>query len=141
VEFVLREGDAGAGRSSEGRGAGRSFDGGRVGLSTTATLGKDPDSGCWTAEAPVDIAALGAGTWDLELTLRFDDGTSRETAAHAVAGPGLLGRRAVPSLRHGVLLVQPYATHSGALALRVAPGARGVSTVVARRIRRLLHLT
>jgi hypothetical protein len=120
VEFVLREG------------------GGGVGFSTTAPLRKDPGSGCWTAEAPVDLAALGAGTWDLKLTLRFDDGTSRETAPHAVTGPGLLRRHAVPSLRHGVLLVQPYATHSGALAVRVAPGVRGVSTVVGRRLRRLL---
>ncbi|MFE0327531.1 glycosyltransferase family 2 protein [Streptomyces sp. NPDC058960] len=122
VEFVLREDEK------------------RVGLSTTAELRKDPDSAGWTAEAPVDLGALGAGTWDLKLTLRFDDGTSRDTAPHAVAGTGLLRRQAVPSLRHGVLLVQPYATHSGALALRVASGVRGVTSVARRRLRRLLHL-
>ncbi|MEU6093224.1 glycosyltransferase family 2 protein [Streptomyces sp. NPDC047079] len=123
VEFVRREDDT------------------RVGLTTTAALRPDADRGGWTAETPVDLAALGAGTWDLRLTLRFDDGTSRETTAHALDGPGLLGRRAVPSVRHGVLLVQPYATHSGALALRVASGLRGVTTVVGRRLRRLVHWT
>ncbi|MFI9650557.1 glycosyltransferase [Streptomyces sp. NPDC052040] len=123
VEFVRREGDA------------------RVGLAATAALRPDTASGGWTAEAPVDLAALGAGTWDLRLTLRFDDGTSRDTTAHALAGPGLLARRAVPSARHGILLVQPYATHSGALALRVAPGLRGTAAVAGRRLRRLLHWT
>ncbi|MER6122022.1 glycosyltransferase family 2 protein [Streptomyces sp. NPDC001795] len=122
VEFVLREDDR------------------QVGLSRTAPLGRDEDSGSWTAETHVDLAALGAGTWDLRLTLRFDDGTSRETTGHAVSGPGLLHRRAVPSLGHGVLLVQPYATHSGALAVRVAPGVRGVTSVLGRRARRLLRL-
>ncbi|MGP4045574.1 glycosyltransferase [Streptomyces sp. 2A115] len=97
----------------------------------------DPDS--WTAEAPVDLAALGSGTWDLRLHVRFHDGTSRETTPHAVVGPGLLRRSAVPSGRHGVLLVQPYATHGGSLALRLAPGWRGFTSVVGRRLRRLLH--
>ncbi|MCW7946363.1 transferase [Streptomyces hygroscopicus] len=121
VEFVLRE------------------DGERVGFAHSAALRPDTAAGGWTAEAPVDLAALGSGTWDLRLTLRFDDGTNRVTTAHAVTGPGLLGRHAVPSLRHGVLLVQPYATHSGALALRVAPGLRGVTSVMSRRLRRLVH--
>lgn len=123
VEFVFREAEA------------------RVGLTNTAALRKDPDSEGWTAEVPVDLTALGAGTWDLRLTLRFDDGTSRETTAHALTRPGLLHRRAVLSLRHGVLLVQPYATHSGALALRLAPGIRGVASVVGRKLRHLLHLS
>ena len=122
VEFALRE------------------DSTRVGLTRTAALKRDAAGDGWTAETSVDLQALGAGTWDLQLTLHFDDGTSRDTTAHALTGPGLLRRRAVPSLRHGVLLVQPYATHSGALALRLAPGARGVTSVVGRRLRRLLHL-
>jgi glycosyltransferase involved in cell wall biosynthesis len=121
VEFVPREGGA------------------RTGLSCTAALRRDADSGGWAAEAPVDFAALGAGTWDLRLTLRCDDGTSRETTAHALTSPGLLSRSVVPSLKHGVLLVQPYATHSGALALRVAPGVRGAASVLGRRLRRLVH--
>ncbi|MEU9182984.1 glycosyltransferase [Streptomyces sp. NPDC048484] len=99
----------------------------------------DSDVGSWTAEAPVDLSALGSGTWDLRLRLRFHDGTSRETTAHASTGPGLLRRSVVPSGRHGVLLVQPYATHAGSLALRVAPGWRGTAAVLSRRVRRLLH--
>lgn len=120
VEFTRREGRA------------------MVGLSCTAVLRREPESDGWTAEMPVDLAKLGSGTWDLKLTLRFDDGTSRDTTALALTGPGL-GRRMVPNLRHGVLLVQPYATHSGALALRVASGVRGATSVLGRRLRRLIH--
>jgi len=93
----------------------------------------------WTAELPVDLGALGAGTWDLRLTVRFADGAEREVTAHARTGAGRLRRRAVLSVRYGVLLVQPYATHSGALALRVATGVRGVTRVLRNRLRRLLH--
>ncbi|AXE86325.1 glycosyltransferase family A protein [Streptomyces sp. Go-475] len=101
-----------------------------------------PSTGTWAAETAVDLAALaapGAGTWDLRLRLRFRDGVSREVTAHALTSAGLLRRRAVPSARHGVVLVQPYTTHSGALALRVAPGVRGVLSVARGRLRRLLH--
>ncbi|MFH9004446.1 glycosyltransferase family 2 protein [Streptomyces afghaniensis] len=101
-----------------------------------------PSAGTWSAETTVDLPALaapGVGTWDLRLRIRFRDGVSREVTAHALTGAGLLRRSAVPSARHGVVLVQPYATHSGALALRVAPGARGVLSVVRGRLRRLLH--
>ncbi|MGW0205390.1 glycosyltransferase family 2 protein [Streptomyces sp. NPDC003233] len=97
-----------------------------------------PDS-WWSAELPVDLAGLGAGTWDLRLTVRFADGAEREVTAHALAGAGRLGRRAVPSARHVVLLVQPYATHSGALAVRMATGVRGVWQVARSRLGRLLH--
>ncbi|MER6030566.1 glycosyltransferase family 2 protein [Streptomyces sp. NPDC001851] len=100
-----------------------------------APLGTDG----WSAKLTVDLAALGAGTWDLRLTVRFADGTQREVTAHALAGAGRLRRRAVPSARHGVLLVQPYATHSGALAVRVATGVRGVAQVLRSRLRRLLR--
>ncbi|MFJ6565810.1 glycosyltransferase family 2 protein [Streptomyces sp. NPDC091292] len=114
---------------------------GRVGQRRTAAFAPEagaPGDGSWVAEAPVDLSALGAGTWDLRLRLRFADGTSRDASAHAVAGPGLLRRTALPSVRRGVLLVQPYATHAGALALRIAPGVRGVTEVVRRRAARLL---
>ncbi|MEU1004544.1 glycosyltransferase family 2 protein [Streptomyces tibetensis] len=103
-----------------------------------------PD-GCeatWSAETAVDLAALaalGAGTWDLRLRVRFRDGASRDVTVHALKGAGLLRRTVLPSGRQGVVLVQPYCTHSGALALRVAPGVRGVLSVVRRRLRRLLH--
>ncbi|MEU1041084.1 glycosyltransferase family 2 protein [Streptomyces sp. NPDC005907] len=112
---------------------------GRAGPRRTAFLAADPGAGTWSAETAVDLPSLGSGTWDLRLRLRFADGTSRDTTAHAVAGPGLLRRSAVPSARHGVLLVQPYATHSGALAVRLAPGPRGTAAVVRRRLARLLH--
>jgi glycosyltransferase involved in cell wall biosynthesis len=84
-------------------------------------------------------AASGTRTWDLRLRLRFQGGAYRDVTAHAVAGAGLLRRRAAIGARHAVVLVQPYATHSGALALRVAPGLRGVMSVVRGRLRRLLH--
>ncbi|MGC9539882.1 glycosyltransferase [Streptomyces sp. UG1] len=114
-------------------------DEGRPGFSGTAPLTAHPDSSTWSAEFPLDLAALGRGTWDLKLRLRFKDGTHRESTAHAVAGAGLLSRRALPSLRHAVLLVQPYATHSGALAVRLAPGLSGVTDVVRRRVKRFFR--
>ncbi|MEU3848963.1 glycosyltransferase family 2 protein [Streptomyces sp. NPDC029554] len=109
---------------------------------TGAAAGPAGAPAAWSAEIGVDLSALlalGAGTWDLRLRVRFRDGGSREVTAHALTGAGLLRRRAVPSARRGVVLVQPYPTHSGALALRVAPGVRGVLSVVRRRLRRLLH--
>ncbi|MFJ6832226.1 glycosyltransferase [Streptomyces sp. NPDC091209] len=112
---------------------------GRVGLDGTAPLVADRYGDTWSAEIPVDLSALGAGTWDLRLVVRFRDGSSREVSAHARGGPGLLGRRAVPDVRQGVLLVQPYRTHAGALGLRTASGWRGMTEVVSRRLRRLLH--
>ncbi len=112
---------------------------GRVGFAATASLVAEPGFDSWTADVPLDLAALGSGTWDLRLRLRFADGGRRETTAHAVAGAGLLRRSALPSARHGVLLAQPYATHAGALALRLAPGWRGLTDVVLRRLTRLLH--
>ncbi|MET8247188.1 glycosyltransferase family 2 protein [Streptomyces sp. NPDC005202] len=111
---------------------------GRAAQRTTVALTPSADD-TWSAETAVDLAALGAGTWDLRLQLRFADGVTQEMAAHAWEGAGRLRRSAVPSLRHGVLLVQPYATHSGSLALRVATGLRGVASVLRGRLRRLLH--
>ncbi|MEV8068083.1 glycosyltransferase [Streptomyces sp. NPDC085995] len=93
----------------------------------------------WSAETAVDLAALGTGTWDLRLGVCFADGTVRDMAAHAYGGAGLLRRSIVPSLRFGVLLAQPYATHSGALAVRVATGVRGLAAVLRGRLRRLLR--
>ena len=114
-------------------------DGEEVVRGTTALV---PSAGTWSAETTVDLPALaahGVGTWDLRLRIRFRGGVSRDVTAHALTGAGLLRRSAVPSARHGVVLVQPYATHSGALALRVAPGARGVLSIARGRLRRLLH--
>ncbi|MEV5608291.1 glycosyltransferase family 2 protein [Streptomyces sp. NPDC052225] len=107
---------------------------------TTAFAPVPDDDDLWTATTLLDLSALGrAGTWDIRLRLRFADGSVRDCTAHAVRRPGLLRRVAVPSRRHGILLAQPYATHSGALALRTASGPRGVASVVRRRAARLLH--
>ncbi|WMD09096.1 glycosyltransferase family 2 protein [Streptomyces sp. FXY-T5] len=134
-------GSAGPGGSADpaGRGdsAGRGNSAGPAGHGGSAGF-----DGTWSAETAVDLlplAAPGVGIWDLRLRIRFRDGASRDVTAHALTGAGLLRRRAVPSARHGVVLVQPYTTHSGALALRVAPGVRGVLSVVRTRLRRLLH--
>ncbi|MFI1070953.1 glycosyltransferase family 2 protein [Streptomyces puniciscabiei] len=117
--------------------------GGETGAGTGGETGAEGErqtgAGSWTAELPVDLAGLGAGTWDLRLTVRFADGAEREVTGHALTGAGRLRRRAVPSIRHGVLLVQPYATHSGALAVRLATGVGGVVQVARNRLRRLLH--
>ncbi|MER7173353.1 glycosyltransferase family 2 protein [Streptomyces mesophilus] len=114
------------------------------GMRRTAAWRADADplspDGSWTAEVLLDLGALDptACVWDLRLRVRFADGTYRETAARAVAGPGVLRRTAVRDLRRGVRLVQPYATSGGNLAVRVAPGVRGVAQVVRRRVRRVL---
>ncbi|TXS41896.1 hypothetical protein EAO75_34350 [Streptomyces sp. uw30] len=83
--------------------------------------------------------ADGARAWDLRVRVRFRGGAYREVTAQARAGAGLPRRRAVMSARHAVVLVQPYTTHSGALALRVAPGLPEAMSVARDRLRRLLH--
>ncbi|MER5973858.1 glycosyltransferase family 2 protein [Streptomyces sp. NPDC002055] len=95
----------------------------------------------WSAEVLLDLDALAARTrgsppdvWDLRVRLRCDDGSSPATGVRA-AGPGLR-RTAVPSRGHGLLLVQPYATTGGSLALRIAPGPRAAVAVVTRKLRR-----
>ncbi|PNV34318.1 transferase [Streptomyces sp. DH-12] len=112
----------------------------RAGAALRRTVPLRPSAdGAWTAEAPVPLerlAALGAGAWDLRLRLRFRGGAARTVSAHALTGPGPLRPRAVPSRRYGLVLVRPYATHGGALALRVAAGAHGVGRVLAGRLRR-----
>ncbi|MFJ4772949.1 glycosyltransferase [Streptomyces uncialis] len=112
---------------------------GRVGWARAVEFTAGHPDGTWTAEAAVPLRELGAGTWDLRVRLRFADGTGRRVTAHAADGPGDLRRQAVPDPRHGFLLAQPYATHSGALALRIALGPRGALGVARRRLVRLLR--
>ncbi|UQT58212.1 glycosyltransferase [Streptomyces durmitorensis] len=103
---------------------------------TAAFKPADTEAGAtWLTEVVLDLGSLGGGVWDLRLRLHFDDGTARETTARAVAGPGLLRRTALPS-RRGLLLAQPYATQAGNLAVRLAPGMRGVVGVARRRLAR-----
>ncbi|MFJ9604663.1 glycosyltransferase family 2 protein [Streptomyces althioticus] len=97
--------------------------------------------GTWTAATPVPLerlASLGTGAWDLRLRLRFRDGATRTVSAHALTGPGLLRPRATPSPHHGLILVRPYATHGGALALRVAAGPQDARRLLTGRLRRWL---
>jgi glycosyltransferase involved in cell wall biosynthesis len=112
---------------------------GDSGADSSVDSGLDSSVDSWWAEVPVDLSAIGSGTWDLRLRVHFRDGTRRDTTAHAAEGPGLLRRTVMPSGRHGVVLVQPYATHSGSLALRLASGRRGMTAVLRRRLRRLFH--
>lgn len=113
--------------------------GGRPGLRRTAAFGAEQPDGTWVAEVGVGLGALDGDVWDLRLRLLFDDGTTRETTARAVAGPGLLRRTVVPGGRRGVLLVQPYATQAGNLAVRLAPGVSGVAAVARRRLARVVR--
>ncbi|MGW0614320.1 glycosyltransferase family 2 protein [Streptomyces sp. NPDC002788] len=129
--------DGSAGATEAAGSAGSTGTAGSAGSAGTAGA-----AGTWWAETAVDLRALaahGSGTWDLRVRVLFRDGAGRDVSAHALTGAGPLRRRAVPSARYGVVLVQPYATHSGALALRVAPGVRGMLSVVRGRLRRLLH--
>ncbi|WP_425474250.1 glycosyltransferase family 2 protein [Streptomyces alboniger] len=112
---------------------------GLPGLRRTAAFGPERPGATWTATVLLDLGALDGAVWDVRLRLHFDDGTSRDTTARAVAGPGLLRRTVVPGGRRGILLVQPYATQAGNLSLRLAPGVRGVAGVVKRRLARWLR--
>lgn len=103
-------------------------------LRRTAAFNAGDDGGTWLTDVVLDLGSLGGGVWDLRLRLHFGDGTTRDTTARAAAGPGLLRRTVLPSGRHGLLLAQPYATQAGNLAVRLAPGARGVAGVVRRRL-------
>ncbi|MFE9772843.1 glycosyltransferase family 2 protein [Streptomyces sp. NPDC005931] len=142
VEWRLRDGGAvTAGRDGSPGAVRAGRDGHGTVLRRTVPL-TPSGAGSWqavTTVPPDRLAALGTATWDLRLRLTFRDGSRSEVTAHALSGPGLLRRRAVPSRRHGVVLVRPYATHSGALALRVAPGPRGAVSVLGARVRRLLR--
>lgn len=104
-------------------------------LRRTAAFGPPDAEGCWHTQVVLDLGSLGGGVWDLRLRLHFGDGTTRETAARAVAGPGLLRRTALLT-RRGILLAQPYRTQAGNLAVRLAPGVRGVLGVARRRLAR-----
>ncbi|MBW5425799.1 glycosyltransferase [Streptomyces sp. BG9H] len=112
---------------------------GLPGLRRTAAFAPERPGETWTATVLLDLGALDGAVWDVRLRLHFDDGTSRDTTARAVAGPGLLRRTVVPGGRRGILLVQPYATQAGNLSVRLAPGVRGVAGVVKRRAARFVR--
>ncbi|MGW6793254.1 glycosyltransferase family 2 protein [Streptomyces chartreusis] len=121
-----------------------------AGPRTTVGLAAPAQAGAgvfWSAEVTLRWAAFafrrmpadGARVWDLRLRVRFRGGAYREVAAQARADAELPRRCAVVGARHSVVLMEPYSTHSGALALRVAPASRGVMSVVHDGLRRLLH--
>lgn len=109
-----------------------------------AELRPAADGDGWTAEVPFRLASLaaegrrrglrGMQAWDVRAGVDCGDGSSPVTSLRPLGG--LLRRRALPSSRYGVLLAQPYRTASGALALRLAPGAGGALTFVRNRLDR-----
>ncbi|MCQ4083136.1 glycosyltransferase [Streptomyces sp. RB6PN25] len=91
----------------------------------------------WRTRVTVDASALcerdAITTWDVWATLVFREGGPVTTTVRATAG---LGRRVQVGRRGQVLLLQPYATSSGWLAIRVADGLAGARRVLAGRLRR-----
>ncbi|WP_344032077.1 glycosyltransferase family 2 protein [Streptomyces luteireticuli] len=96
-----------------------------------------PEGSGWTARlrfGPGPLASHGTRTWEVRVGLHCTHGGVLRTAARPA--DALPRRRIpVPSLRHGVLLLRPYATGGGALAVRVVVGVGGVLVAVARRLR------
>ncbi|MFI8104426.1 glycosyltransferase family 2 protein [Streptomyces sp. NPDC086023] len=101
-----------------------------------------PDS--WTADLPVGLTALaragrrrgrpGLQIWQVQLRVECAGG---ETLLASLRCSGnRLSRRAVPSRRYGVLLVQSYVTNSGSLGMRLAPGMHGTVSLVRNRLGR-----
>ncbi|MFG2716766.1 glycosyltransferase family 2 protein [Streptomyces sp. NPDC048416] len=122
VEFVPRDGEESA-------------------LTVTAPL--RAAEGGWGGQVLVPLARLaaagGRGTqiWDLRVRLNTVTGTGPCTTLRA--RPSGLRRTVVPASRYGVLLVQPYRTSSGSLAVRLAPGVHGALGVVGAKLRRLIR--
>ncbi|WP_432197253.1 glycosyltransferase family 2 protein [Streptomyces sp. bgisy027] len=120
----------------------------RTTVGLTAQAGGRRSAGVfWTAEVTLRWAAFafrrmpagGVRAWDLRLRVRFRGGAYRDVTAQVRAGAELPRRCAVVGARYAVVLMEPYSTRSGALALRVASGSRGVMSVVRDGLRRLLH--
>jgi hypothetical protein len=93
--------------------------------------------GGWRARVGIDACVLrereAITVWDVRVRLVFRDGGPVTTTVRAGAG---LGRRVQLGRRGQVLLLQPYATSSGWLAIRVADGLAGARRVLAGRLRR-----
>ncbi|MFE2990997.1 glycosyltransferase family 2 protein [Streptomyces sp. NPDC059262] len=96
----------------------------------------------WTARIDgLELAGLTAShpvaAWDVRAHIRFRDGAVNETTVRALRAG--LRRVAVPHPRRLLVLLQPYATHDGSLAFRVAPGVRGALRIVRARAARVLR--
>ncbi|MBT2396367.1 glycosyltransferase family 2 protein [Streptomyces sp. ISL-100] len=118
---------------------------GRVGLTRSTPLNarQGLEGPSWTAQillSGLDMLAgrqaYGLDVWDVWARVRCADGSSLYTTVRAT-GSGLR-RTVVPDRRHGVMLIQSYATSGGSLALRIAPGPGAAAVVVTRRLRRLM---
>jgi glycosyltransferase involved in cell wall biosynthesis len=96
----------------------------------------------WTARIDgLELAGLAASrpvsAWDVRARIRFRDGAVNETTVRALhAG---LRRVAVPHPRRLLMLLQPYATHDGSLAFRIATGVRGALHIARARAGRVLR--
>ncbi|MFF4185663.1 glycosyltransferase family 2 protein [Streptomyces sp. NPDC001691] len=116
-----------------------SRDGGESALTVTAPL--RATEGGWSGQVPVPLARLaaagGRGTQIWDLRVRVHTGRAPGPYTTLRAGAAGLRRTAVPGSRYGVLLVQPYRTSSGSLAVRLAPGVQGALGVVGGKLRRL----
>ncbi|MBT2493961.1 glycosyltransferase family 2 protein [Streptomyces sp. ISL-96] len=119
---------------------------GRLGLTHNNVLKRHqgPDGLTWTAKALLNGLDRLAGqhahrldVWDVWARVRCADGSSLYTCVRAT-GSGLR-RTVIPGRRHGVTLVQPYATAGGSLSLRIAAGPGAAAVVVTRRLRRLMR--
>lgn len=104
-----------------------------------------PDGeGGWYAVLPFRLADLAAAgrrqglrnlqSWNVRVGVACADGSTVVTSLRPRGR--LLRRRALPSHRYGVLLAQPYRTGSGALGLRLAPGAAGALYLLRNRLQR-----
>ncbi len=103
----------------------------------TVRLAAEPDGRRWAGCAVLELSALVDGsiaTRDVRVTVHTADGERLRTTPQAVRR--CLRRTVLPTARGGVLLVRPYATADGTLALRVAPALRGALSVVRRRLGR-----
>lgn len=118
---------------------------GHLGLMRDNTLRahQGPDGLLWTTEVLLSGLARLAGSqahrldvWDVWARVHCADRSSLYTCVRAT-GSGLR-RTVIPGRRHGVALVQPYATAGGSLSLRIAPGPGAAAVVVTRRLRRLM---
>lgn len=96
----------------------------------------------WTARIDgLELAGLTAShpvaAWDVRAHIRFRDGAVNETTVRALRAG--LRRVVVPHPRRLLVLLQPYATHDGSLAFRVAPGVRGALRIARARAKRVLR--
>ncbi|MGW0551955.1 glycosyltransferase family 2 protein [Streptomyces altiplanensis] len=117
---------------------------GRLGLTRSNVLRRHhgPDGASWTTQVLLngldtlaDQHAHLLEVWEVWARVRCTDGSLLYTCVRAT-GSGLR-RTIILGRRHGVILIQPYATAGGSLSLRIAPGPGAAAVVVTRRLRRL----